>query len=122
MSTFVPGSRAVVYTARDDTRREVGYLPARLALLERVVTAGDLYLQRVCSRHDRWRALLLPGPHAGLQPLRPRATACTLLSLWRGSLVLGVERRDLYGLTVQLRVTRLGELTLPGWRSLDVTS
>lgn len=113
-----PGPRTVTWAARVDTRRDVGHSSTRLELLERVLTVGDLYLQRTCSLHDRWRALWLPGPRAGLQQLRPRGVACVLLSLWRGSLVLGVERPDLFGLTVQLRLTRLGELTLREWRRL----
>lgn len=107
------------YTARPDTRRDVSYTGDRLELLRRVSADGDLYLQRICTLNDRWRAMLLPGPRAGLQPLRPMVTARSLMSLWRGLLVDGVERPELYGLTVQLRVTRFGELTLSFWTRLE---
>jgi len=103
------------WTARADTRRDVDLTPLRAALLRRALTVGDLYLQRLYAPDDRWRTMFTPGPRAGLQPLRPMESARALMSLWRGAYVYGVQRPELYGMTVQLHVSRGAELALLDW-------
>jgi hypothetical protein len=108
-------SRPHHWTARPDTRRDVDLTSSRARLLRRVLTVGDLYLQRLSATDDRWRAMVVPGPRAGLQPLRPIESARALLALWRGAYVYGVQRPELYGMTVRLHVSRGAELALLDW-------